>query len=205
MDPRALPLRLRTLALITLLCWTWPTGALGQGYKSGARNSPINEAGVKPCDYWDENDHTDASGTRTIKHADGTVVVKRPNQAPAVTRPRRSSEGIQLEQKVWLVGKRFRDDKDGSLLTFQVWDLIYPIVTMYGQWALRSGMQGQITSACFEPDQNRGDGRILLWFMYPNSQNYGAAVLYPTPDGNHLRGTYMYGGDTGTWELTYIQ
>ena len=192
------------LSLIVTGLWTWPGAAIAQGYKSGTRHSPVDEAGVKPCDYWDEYTQYDpVDNSWRVQHADGTVVIKSPNQPATIIPPNRDIDDTKLDQ--FYIGRyRFRDDSNGAVLTFKLWD-IRPMdeVTIYGQWVNADGGVGQITAGIFDLDWH-DQGRILMWWVVPQYQDYGSAVLYPSADGKHLNGQSMFQGRISAWNLTLI-
>jgi hypothetical protein len=207
---------LAAAGLIAVLSFAWPLRAAGQGYTGqvrlstgesinlGQRHSPIPEAGVKICDYWDEHFSTRSDGTWEVRHVRGTIVSKQPRRPAVVVATREHFDNIdnlkKLQASIYFAWVKFRDNNNGSVLRFNLVGEVPPdSIVMQGKWVERSGREGRITCAVYEP----GSKRVLLWFAYPESQSYGSAVLYETAQG--LSGHYLYEGRTGAWTLTHVR
>jgi len=205
--------RMAAIGLIGVLCFAWQHLAVGQGFTGrvplptgelnlGARHSPVPEAGVKVCDYWDQDFRTHADGTWEVHHVRGTFVKKAPNrQAAVVQKPENydANPGTlkKLNNEIYFAWVKFRDNSDGSTLQFRILGEV-PLggVVMIGEWLVTSGRRALITCAVYQPVMKR----VLLWFTFPESQEYGSAVLQETPQG--LSGYYAFPGRSNAWRLT---
>ena len=155
----------------------------------GNRHSPVAEAGVKACDWWNEQLVSHPDGTLELTHVGGVHVLKFPGRRAGMSLQNRVSEAerANLANSIYFSWTSFQDDQ-GTVFVLNPQQDIGGNVIMFGHWEHKNGRRGDVSCAVYQPELKR----VLLWFTYPDSQAYGSAVFSVDDNGN-LNGSYMYG------------
>ena len=191
-----------------------------QGYVLNGVHTPLGQElrTYRGCDYASNADQTDPqTGARTVQHADGTVVVKAPGQWPNVRLPQRGSAGAQMTSRIASDPQfeanlvyQLKDTSDGSSLILHVYDILSDdVYRLTGE--LRDANNNPIAVVtCMTANRlgdpaNRFFGDVLLWYMYPNSQDYGSGALFFAQDGQTASGYWSYGGKSAAWNVQVLE